>query len=138
VAGDRGKVVIEDGNFVFVRNEVPTSEFNRTSNKSFAKPATERLAIAVEGKGEQHAGILRNFTDACLLGTPLVAPAAEGLRSFELANAMLLSSATESTIALPMDGNAFEVWLQERIATSRYTKPVINGGIATDFADSNR
>ena len=43
-------------------------------------------------RGGQHNEVLQNFADAILEGRPLLAPGAEGLRSVELANAMLFST----------------------------------------------
>ena len=49
---------------------------------------------------------------------PLLAPAEQGLHSVELANAMLYSSLTDSTIELPLDGTAFETKLNQLIQQS--------------------
>lgn len=38
IAGDRGKLIYENGKISFTRNEVLASEFLRTSPLSFAKP----------------------------------------------------------------------------------------------------
>lgn len=122
VAGDRGKVVIENGRFDFTRNEIPSAEFSRIAKGGFDKPETWNITIPISGTGEQHAGILKNFAAACLDGAALIAPAAEGLRSVELANAMLLSSSSESTIALPMNAETYSAWLQNKIDSSRARK----------------
>lgn len=122
VAGDRGKVVIEEGVFRFTRNEMSATEFLRTSGTSFDKPETWNITIPIPGRPAGHAGILRNFAAACLDGAALIAPASEGLHSIELANAMLLSSATGATLSLPIDATAYAGWLNERIAGSRYRK----------------
>jgi hypothetical protein len=53
----------------------------------------------------------------------------------ELANAMLYSSLIGQTVALPMDGAAFEQELQRLIAESRHEKKVAAVSNA-DFADS--
>ncbi|HEY5779835.1 MAG TPA: hypothetical protein VIT00_13915, partial [Terrimicrobiaceae bacterium] len=60
--------------------------------------------------------------DAILHRKPLIAPAAEGIRSVELANAMLLSSFTDKTISLPIDARAFDRLLNEKIAASKPKK----------------
>jgi predicted dehydrogenase len=62
--------------------------------------------------------VLQNFVDAILDGKPLIAPAAEGLHSVELANAILMSSWTRSTIDLPIDASAYAALLRDR-ANSR-------------------
>lgn len=62
--------------------------------------------------------MLQNFTDAILDGTPLIAPAPEGIHSVELANAMLLSAWTAKPVALPIDGRKYERMLKAKIAES--------------------
>ncbi|MBN1813992.1 MAG: Gfo/Idh/MocA family oxidoreductase [Anaerolineae bacterium] len=122
IAGDRGKLVLEDGTITFVRNETPATEFLRTSKASFAKPDVETITFPVEGTGGQHAEILENFADAILEGQDLIAPAEEGIRSVELGNAMLYSSLIGRPVELPLDGEAFERELKKLIATSTYVK----------------
>jgi predicted dehydrogenase len=118
VAAERGRVVIEQGKISFTQNEVPMSEFSRTTSGAFEKPPVREVNVAIQGTAPQHAGIMTNFVDAILDGAPLLSPAGEGIRSVELANAMLLSSFANETIRLPLDGARYERWLNERIAES--------------------
>jgi predicted dehydrogenase len=118
IAAERGRVVIENERFSFIRNEVPMSKFCQESADWFGKPQTWEGEIPISGHGGQHNEILQNFTDAVLDRKALIAPAAEGVRSVELANAMLLSSFTDTTVALPIDAAIFEQLLNERIAGS--------------------
>ncbi len=139
VAGERGLIVIDENGFRFIRNEESTTEHLKTCKQSFGKPDVWNVSIPFQGQGEQHIGILKNFAAAVLRGEPLIAPAAEGLRSIELANAMLLSGALNETIELPMDGDAYEAWLEERIRTSTGKKPDApspSPTTADDFAQS--
>jgi len=103
VAAERGRVVVEDGQIEFRRNKIPATEFSRTTDKIFARPPFQERTIAVTPhKGGQHTAILKNFTNAILRGETLLAPAAEGIHSVELANAILLSSIENSTVELPL------------------------------------
>jgi predicted dehydrogenase len=122
IAGDRGKLVLEDGTITFVHNKIPATEFLRTSKASFAKPDVETITFPVEGTGGQHAEILENFADAILEGQDLIAPAEEGIHSVELGNAMLYSSLIGQPVELPLDGEAFERELKKLIETSTYVK----------------
>jgi predicted dehydrogenase len=122
IAGDRGKLVLEDGTITFVRNETPATEFLRTSKAAFAKPDVETMTFPVEGTGGQHAEILENFADAILEGKDLIAPAEEGINSVELGNAMLYSCLIGQPVELPLDGKAFERELKKLIETSTYVK----------------
>ncbi|MDI6828084.1 MAG: Gfo/Idh/MocA family oxidoreductase [Armatimonadota bacterium] len=122
IAGDRGKLIYENGKISFTRNEVLASEFLRTSPLSFAKPPIWNVEIPFGGERGGHKVITQNFVDAILTGAPLIAPAEEGINSVELANCMLYSTWTDSMVELPLDSAAYEAVLKERIATSRYVK----------------
>jgi predicted dehydrogenase len=124
IAGENGKLVLEDGQLTFARNEVPTTEFLRTSKELFAKPGVSVETFSIEGQGRQHIEIMENFRDAILEGKELIAPAEEGIHSVELANAMLYSSHIGKPVELPLDGAAFEQELKKRIETSTYVKVV--------------
>ncbi len=128
IAGDRGKLVLEDGHIRFTRNEVGAREFSRTARDGFTPPETWNAEIPVRGTTRQHADVTQNFVDAILDGTPLLAPAEEGIHSVELANAMLYSAWTGRTVDLPLDAAAYESALSEKIATSTFTKKAAIAG----------
>jgi predicted dehydrogenase len=120
IAAENGRVIVEGEKIHYLRNELAVSEAIRTLNDP---PATWDIAVpAYADKMPQHAEILHNFAEAILDGVPLVAPAEEGIHSVELANAMLYSSLTETTIELPLDGKAYEAKLRELIAGSKKNK----------------
>ena len=130
ITGDLGRLVYENDAIEFIRNEVATSKFSRTSKESFASPATHREQIAVQGHGGQHNAILENFTEAILDGAKLIAPAKEGIHSVELANAILLSSLENKTIAFPMSAAAYKKKLDSLIKNSKFKKKTAKTGIA--------
>ena len=135
VAGERGKVVIEEDKFLFTRNEVPADEFLKTSKNAFAQPDVWHVEVPVAGKGGQHKEVLANFVDAVRNGAELIAPAAEGIRSVELGNAMLYASLTGKPVEMPLDGAAYEARLMKLIAESTHEKKVEAGGVQ-DLSDS--
>jgi len=135
ITAERGKIVYENDKISYTRNETPMTEFSRTTKGAFAQPDTWDVAISAANHGGQHNEILKNFTDAILDGTPLVSPAAEGIHSVELANAMLLSAWTDETIALPLDAARYEKCLQQKIAASARSKPKKKAVTATTGAD---
>ena len=122
VAGEHGKVVVEGGEVRFTRNTVSANEFLKTTPESFARPEVWNCQIPVSGNGGQHMEVLQNFIDAIASGCPLIAPAAEGIRSVELGNAMLYSSETGKTVDLPLNGSAYERMLKQKIRDSRFIK----------------
>lgn len=125
IAGDLGRIVVENATITLTRNAQSAREYSRTTAELFSRPETSVEQIAVEGAGEQHVGIIRNFVDAVLDGAALIAPAEEGIDSVELANAMLYSALNDETIELPLGGDAFEAMLQRLIAGSTHTKRVV-------------
>ncbi len=139
VAAERGRVVLEGGQLSYWRNETASSEFCRTSQAGFARPEAWEVRLPeARGAGGQHNEIIANFVAAILDGSPLLAPAAEGLHSVELANAMIYSSLQQQTVELPLDPAVYEARLQELIATSKYVKtaPKSNASVASDFGQS--
>ena len=138
VAAEQGKIVIEDDSFHFIRNEVPTSEFSRTDPGRFSAPETWEIRIPIKGHGPQHDGILRNFVSAILDGTPLIAPAEEGIYSLELANAFLLSTLEDRSVQLPIDGALFEQHLKKLIASLTRQKLKVVREVPDDMANSFR
>ena len=124
VTAEKGRLVMESDRLIFTENEMAMSEFSRTCKEGFASPKTTEKVIPVSGHGEQHIAIMRNFVEAILEGKPLTAPAAEGLRSVELGNAMLLSTFENRTIELPLDSAVFEKALQAKIDASPRSRKV--------------
>ena len=122
IAGDNGKVLLEGGRILFMRNEMPMFKFSRTVKASFASPGVWNIEIPAYGSGGQHLEIKQNFVNAILDGEPLLAPGREGIHSVELANAMLYSSLTGKTVDLPMDGRAYETLLKKLIRESKFRK----------------
>lgn len=121
VVGERGRLVVENNRIQFLRNEVPMTRFSQTTKEGFETPPTWEIHIPVVDGGS-HAIIAQNFVDAILDGAPLIAPAAEGIRSVELANAMILSSVEDRTVELPMNSRSYEQLLKRLIARSRFVK----------------
>lgn len=135
IAGERGRLIYDQGEITFHRNEVPMSEFSRTSKSSFATPPVWEVKIPSGGPAGGHTEILRNFAAAILDGQELIAPAAEGIHSVELANAMLFSSFRNETITLPMDAAAYEQHLRQLASRPGKQKNVVPAA-ANDFTTS--
>ena len=61
-----------------------------------------------------HLGILQNFTDAILKGTPLLAPGLEGINGLLISNAAYLSSWTDEWVTIPFDEQKFSDLLAKK------------------------
>jgi predicted dehydrogenase len=138
ITAERGRVVYENDQIALALNATPMTEFSRTAQASFSMPVVTKSIIEIPDHGSQHIGVLKNFTDAILDGTPLIVGAAEGIRSLELANAMILSTWTDSTVDLPIDGRLYETLLQKKIAGSKPKTRVRTFTSNEDFAKSFR
>ena len=138
IAAERGRIVVEDETITWIRHETETTAHSKTAKSGFGKPSTWTIDIPVNGSGEQHVGILKNFTNAILHGEELIAPAAEGIHSVELANAMIQSGLEKKNISLPIDAPAYEGLLKDLIKNSTFEKQVSETvASADDFAASN-
>ncbi len=125
VVAEQGKVVIEDDKIRYTRNEQQMTAYSQTTEERFVPPSNWNVEIPVNGHGGQHVEIMQNFADAILEGKELIAPAAEGIRSVELGNAMLQSSFEDRTIELPVDASAYEALLKKKIESSTYVKKTV-------------
>ncbi|MCL1887771.1 MAG: Gfo/Idh/MocA family oxidoreductase [Kiritimatiellaeota bacterium] len=137
ICGDLGRVVCENGKIAFTRNLTPMREFSKTTPHSFACPEVWNIDVPFNGWGGQHNEILQNFTNAILDGTPLIAPAEEGINAVELACGMLYSSFIGKTVDLPLDADAYERHLKKLIAGSKDKKDVREGGVVSLDGSSN-
>ncbi|MGN7759810.1 Gfo/Idh/MocA family protein [Paenibacillus sp. 22594] len=125
ITGDNGKIVIEDGTLTFWRLRTPEPVFNTEFKGGFGAPECWKCEIPVEkGDGEQHKGILRNFTNAILFDEPLLAPGEEGIHGLTLSNAMYLSAWTDNWVELPIDSDLFHEKLMEKVQNSTFQKDI--------------
>jgi predicted dehydrogenase len=121
IAGDRGKAVLntEAWTLRLHRNAVATSEFSRTTTERFTPPPCTVTDVPAEpDDGRSHVTLLKNFRNAIVDGTPLIAPAEEAIRSLELGNAMLLSGLSGRPVDLPIDAELMERELSRLAGTS--------------------
>ena len=103
ISMDGGQLVCEHGCLTLTRLSVPAGRFIREYAGGYGKPDVTVQDITPSGENPMHAGVMRAFARHMLYGEPMIADGREGLASLMLANAMLLSSFTGGTIALPMD-----------------------------------
>lgn len=133
ISGTLGKLVYENGILTHTKLSVDEREFNRNSNDGFAQIPCENEVFTFPNEGPQHLGILRNFVDHILNGTPLLAPGEEGIRMLSISNAMMLSTWDNCTIRLPIDAARFHSRLDEHIASS--TRKVDMTNVTDTVAD---
>ena len=98
------------------------SHVSRTADGPFDAPPTTNVDVPIRESTEHRVAILKNFVNAIDGSEALIAPGTEGIGSVELANTMLYSTLTDSTVELPLDAAAFEAELNHLIAASRHEK----------------
>jgi len=102
----------KDGALTYERLETDFRTFMAESDNPFGQPAKQAEAVELEAGSGDHVAIYQNLHEAILNGAPLVCDGLEGRKSLELANAMILSSYTGSTIPLPLDRQKYAVLLE--------------------------
>ena len=118
IDGERGRLVVENGKLHLDRLLMPEPEFNATWTKGLGKPKMESVDIPVEGTYTSHPGIMNNFCDSILHGTPLFARGQEGINGLMLSNAIHLSDWTGGGwVDVPVDEDLFYRLLCEKCGT---------------------
>lgn len=115
IDGTLGRMVVENGKIHVDKLEMPEPEFNATWTKGLGKPKMEGLNIKPEGEYTSHPGIMENFCQSILNGTPLYADGLEGINGLEISNAIHLSDWTGGGwVDLPVDEELFCKLLSEK------------------------
>jgi predicted dehydrogenase len=118
IAGDLGKIVIEDGKLRFWELDESERSFCFADKTGTAVPSHSFSEFEPRQSETAHVGILQNFADAVLHGAELLAPGYEGINSLNISNAAYLSSWTDDWVNLPVDDGLFYEHLEERVKTS--------------------
>lgn len=137
IVGTRDTLILEHGKLLFTRNAMDMLEFGRTARTGFSKPAGRAPGGNPScqcPRATRRADA--EFANAILDCEPLIAPRADGIQAVELANGMVYSSLVKETIALPLDGAAWETKLNQLVAESKREKRVMQveaSGFASSF-----
>lgn len=126
IMGGRGKIVVENGSLTFWRLRIPERQFNTEYTGGFGEPECWKCDIPIRGTETAHSGIMTNWVNAILKGSPLLAPGIEGINGLQISNAMHLSAWTDSWVDIPVNEDLFHEKLQERIKASTYMKETGN------------
>ena len=118
IVGDRGQLSFDGERLLLAVNEPATSEYNRATRDMFGMPDSSTSDITPDRSVNQHGTVLANFAAAVLKGESLIAPAADGLDSLALANAMLLSTWESREVHLPLDSEVYQRALAQRLEGS--------------------
>ena len=137
IAGDKGFLVAENDKLKITRF-ASLKDYTLNTKYVFGTPDDTVEEQSFTDKGAQHSGVLTNFVNAVDNGAKFDFDAQEGYNSVCLANAMLLSSWTNSDVSLsPFDDEAYAKILAEKTATSSFRENVDTDFI-TEFSKSFR
>ncbi len=127
IAGDRGKIVVENGKLTFWRLRVGEKQFNKEYTGGFGEPECWKCEIPVNGIETGHVGIMTDWVNAILNGTKLLAPGIDGINGLQISNAMHLSAWLDDWVEVPMNEDLYYEKLQEKIKNSTFKKEVTEG-----------
>lgn len=104
VLGTGGMLNIGSGSLDFQKFPQDLREYFTTTDQRFGGPRGEAQEVALDmSNGGDHKDVYQNFHAAILNGESVRATAEEGVKSLELANAMIFSSYLGEPVELPID-----------------------------------
>jgi len=119
ISANRGRLIVEGGKITFNRTVDRVSDFTQTTTEVWSTPEYWTADVPVGGEDPAHKGLVRNFAQAVLNDTPLIARGEEGINSLMLANAMVYSGTTGQPVQMPLDSTEYDKLLAQLIAKSR-------------------
>lgn len=125
IAGDGGKIVVEDGQITMTRTRESVQQFCRTTEEAFGTPSTDKYNIEVTRDNPGHKIVTQNFINAIVRGEPLICPAADAIQGLELGNAMLMSGLIKEPVTIAKNRAPFDKKLKELVAKSKFKKGTV-------------
>lgn len=115
VAGDKGALVWEGGKVRLMKTEQPLSEHLRTCSEAFGSIKSEWHDVELDDESSGHMEVVRAFARAVRENNPslMVANGEDGLRSLEMANAILMAGFKRKEIEFPLNRKKYEQMLQK-------------------------
>ncbi|HHV44989.1 MAG TPA: Gfo/Idh/MocA family oxidoreductase [Firmicutes bacterium] len=123
ITAEKGKLVFEDNKLMFWPLEETVQSIIDTSNQGFYSKKVSMEEIPIEDNPHGHQYITQNVVNTILGKEELIAPGVEGIKSVELANAMLYSMVRQKPVKFPVPEEEFDALLEELRADERKNKP---------------
>ena len=125
ISGTKGKLLSENGELIFYKNEIDSAENSKVSPNGFDKPKVEKIIVETDGLNLQHVGIINNFTNSILGLEEMFIDGQEGINGVELMNAIELSGWKQGQrITLPVDEEEYLKELNIRIKNSKEKRAI--------------
>ncbi|MCS7264135.1 MAG: Gfo/Idh/MocA family oxidoreductase [Armatimonadetes bacterium] len=114
ITGNNATVVMEGGNVKIGRYSTPLRQFLKESPEVWASPKVIWEDVPIDtSMPYRHGDSIRLFAKAILEGGEVPVSFAEGAKSLELVNAMILSHFSSSPVSIPVDRSAYDALLAE-------------------------
>ncbi|NMB44926.1 MAG: Gfo/Idh/MocA family oxidoreductase [Firmicutes bacterium] len=123
IAGENGKLVLEAGKLTFFKTEEPVQKILDHSEKAFYSKRPRVIEVPVETKAHGHKFITQNVINAVLGKEKLMSPGPDGVKSVQLANAILLSGLKGRAVEVPVCEGEFDQLLEELRTDERQNAP---------------
>ena len=125
IVGEKGRLVFENGRLSFIRNRDSMLTFIKTSPAAYEKVECDVEDVPFDSPPDAgHSQVIASFVRAVRDGAEPVVQAAEGLRSLELANGIMLSHFLARPVELPIDGDAYQAILEDLVRGSKFRKNI--------------
>ena len=135
IVGEHGRLIYENGQLKLNRNRMSMFKFLKESKESFGNVESWPTEIPSQPNiPGPHRRVNERFVGTILGTDTLIAEGHEGVNAVMLANAIMLSAHRGTPVPLPIDADAYEALLKERIAGSRFIKTVEE--VDTDMSKS--
>jgi len=117
--GEKGKLRIIGKDLHFWELPQGVKNYSDTCEEMWQKPEVNETPVDLPEREHGHVAILRNFARHILYGEPLIAPGVEGIKTVEMINGIILSGATGKPVDIPVDRDAYDAFLAEKVAASK-------------------
>jgi len=124
ICGEKGKILLDGRKLSFHEVERGIQEYSDGTEKMWGSPEASKKRVPLKKQETGHAAIIRNTARAILYGEELLSPGIEGIRSLELANAMILSGNKGKIARIPLDRDEYEDLINQLKKKSKTKKRV--------------
>lgn len=114
ITGNNATIIMEGANVKIGRYDTPLRQFILESPEVWASPKVKWEDVPIDTSiPHKHSDAVRLFAKAILENEDPPMPFAEGAKSLELVNAMILSHFSGSPVSIPVDRSAYDALLVE-------------------------
>ncbi len=117
ICGDRGKLIAEHGKLKFTRTRKSVSHENKNSPNGFTHLETWDIDVPIgQWPSMEHKVVTERFIEVVANNRPnkdLYAEGTEGVRGLEIGNAIMMAGLTRQAVDLPLDGDAYDRFIDE-------------------------